>query len=166
MSSSRPSTASEPRYRYCGPADLDWLVASACLAYHGRMKDVAATRLWIAARLVDENTAFVRSGRSVVVVNAQRRFYDPAAVRAKVLFFWSLQPNLANLLHAFRGAEAWAMHRGATALLFDESEGRDIAPLAKRLGAVLQYCSYAIDLRGRHGGDGAGQILEDARDRL
>ena len=146
ISSSKPSTASEPRYRYCGLDDLDWLVASACLAYHGRMKDVSATRLWIAARLVDENTCFVRSAGSVVVVNVQRRFYAPEDVRAKVLFFWSLRPSLANLLQAFRGAEAWAMHRGARALLFDESEGRDMAPLAKRLGAVLQYSVYAVEL--------------------
>jgi hypothetical protein len=110
------------------------------------MTDVVATRLWIAAQLVNEDTVFVRSGHSVVVVNVQRRFYDPETVRAKVLFFWSTVPSLTNLLHAFRGGQVWSTHRGARHLLFDQSEGRDMAPLAKRLGAVVAYRVYSLEL--------------------
>lgn len=133
-------------YRLCGPADLDWIVGSAAIAYAERMKDPVRTRAWIAAQLTSEDTVFVRSGSSVVVANVSRRFYDPDDIRAKVIFFWSTQPSVESLIHAFRGAAAWAKDRGARKLMFDESTGRDIAALAKRLGAGVLFTSYALDL--------------------
>lgn len=135
-----------PLYRLCGSADLDWLFATACLAYGDRMKDLDSTRAWIARQLQSEDTVFVRSASSVVVVNAQRRFYDPDDVRAKVVFVWSNQPSLPGLEQAFRGAASWAKSRGATKLRFDDPPGRSIAAFAKRLGAVLEFSSYAMDL--------------------
>lgn len=135
-----------PLYRYCGPADVDWLFATACAAYANRMKEPDLTRAWIAAQLASEESCFIRSGSTVVVANVTRRFYDPESVRAKVLFFWSTQPSPESLIHAFRGAAAWAKGRGARTLQFDESTGRDIAALAKRLGAGASFTSYALDL--------------------
>lgn len=133
-------------YRFCGPVDLDWLIAAACLAYGDRMKDPAATREWIDRQLRSEDTCFVRSASSVVVVNAQRRFYDPDDVRAKIVFVWSNQPSMVGLDHAFRGAAAWSRAKGATKLRFDDPPGRSMAAFAKRLGAVVEYASYSLDL--------------------
>lgn len=135
-----------PFYRFCAPPDLEWLISAACLAYGDRMKDVEATRQWIDRQLHSEDTCFVRSASSVVVVNAQRRFYDPDDVRAKVVFVWSNQPSITALDHAFRGAAAWAKIRGATKLRFDDPPGRSMAAFAKRLGAVVEYESYSLDL--------------------
>jgi hypothetical protein len=134
-----------PLYRYCGPADLDWLVASACFAYGSVVKDPAGTRAWMREQLVNPDIVFVRSRQSVVVATVTRRFYDPNKVFASVAFIWSARPS-AGIIHAIRGAKEWAKCRGAKRLQFHAGPHIKTAALAKRLGAVVDFTTYTLEL--------------------
>lgn len=132
-------------YRYCKANEAGWIFDSACRAYGDLIKDREATRAWFVARLEDPQTVISASARSVVVATLVRLFYDPATVRARAVLFWSETPSLA-LVTAFRGASYWAKSKGAARLTFNASDGTDIAPLAKRLGAVVEFASYSLEL--------------------
>jgi len=126
-------------------ADTKWILDTAVKAYGDQMREVEATRNWIVARIKDEDTAILRGDKAVVIVNVHRKFYDPSIVRAKVIFFFTSEPTI-ELLAAFKAAARWAKSRGATRLQFDRSNGGSIGPLARRLGAVIDYHSYYLEL--------------------
>lgn len=133
-------------HRICRPWDEGLILRAARMAYGDKLRDYEGTRRWIGARLADRDSAVILWGSTVVIVHLQRRFYDPSFVRAKVVFFFSTDPSMGNLLNAFRSALLWAGTHGATKLFFDDSTGRNIAPLAKRLGAGVEYVAYSLEL--------------------
>lgn len=133
--------------RYATVDDLPWLADRALRAYGTQIGDPLGTVRWIEARLSDPNAAVLRGEHAVIVAVAQRPFYDPKMVRAKVAFFFTDEPALAELLAVFRAAGAWAQSMGARRLTFERTNGDGIMDaFAARLGAAPVFTSYAMEL--------------------
>ena len=132
--------------------DADWLIALAKSKYPGL--DEKRTRAWFGAlawkRLMgDRDVLFLRGDKAALIAELQTPFYDPKDKSVHLVF---LHANEGGAWEGYRMMELmveWARSLGASAH-FAEQCGIDIAPIAKRLGAVEDCRSWTVEAASEH----------------
>jgi hypothetical protein len=112
---------------------------------YGSFDEVAALK-WGVNTMLNPDVAFFRTDRAWGASGLVPVFYEPKGTRAAMLFLAARKGAAWEACQILRAMLAWAQSRGAAMYLFGEETGMNLAPLAKRVGAVVDRPSYRVDL--------------------
>lgn len=136
--------------RCVSPADVPFLLELAREAYGERVEDWNQVTAWLEARTIPaEGLIFLRSDHgAAVAISPAPTFYAPSSREWHVMFLAvsGRRPGLEG----YRLLKAVLMCARALggALCFQSETGVDLAPLAKRLGAVVETTpSYRVEFQ-------------------
>ena len=114
------------------PTDIPWALALADDLYGGGI-DKKLLAEWGEAIMAHPSYLAIRSQSAVVIAAAVPEAFDTTVLNARVIYFYGR--GIWQVLALLRIAAAWAKGMGATVLRLEDTTGRDISGLARRLKA-------------------------------
>ena len=131
--------------------DLPHLLGIASYAYPDF--DVHASILWAEQALQNPDIGIWAGEHTLGVCAVSAPFYAPSQKRGTMLFLASEPGAGYEPCKMLRVMIEWGLNeRGAASFHFGEATGANLAPLAKRVGAVLDSQSWTVS----HGSGGKG----------
>lgn len=125
--------------------DIPFLLDVARAAYAQEF-DEANVRKFLVAAIPAPSMLVLRSNNGLIVASIARQFWG-GPPEAYVQFIACARPSrglVGEGVALLRAVDTWRRERGAENLHFGEQTGINMAPLARRLGAVQQTPSYII----------------------
>jgi len=114
--------------------DIPFLLDLAEESYR-RALDRPGMATWLTQAIHHPNYLVLMTDHAALVAMADPPAYDPGRPEARVLYF--LGRRVWEVIRLLRIAGVWAHTIGAPGIRIEATNGLDIAPLAKRLGARL-----------------------------
>lgn len=126
------------------PSDLPWALELADRLYGGGIDKVILAK-WGEAVMSHPNYLAVRTADAVVIAAAVPEAFDLTSLNCSVIYFYGR--SVWQVVRLLRIAAAWAKSKGATELRLEDTTGRDISGIARRLKArVDPVTTYVMEV--------------------
>lgn len=126
----------------CTAGDAAWLMELGQKMYGKLLQNHEKTLEWLISNINSPDSLVLRTDESAIICVCRPMPFSDFPVASVVLFAgkpW-------DLTGLFREAKIWAKSKGAEKLHFRSTTEYDIEPLAKRIGAKIEYPAYSVRL--------------------
>ena len=126
--------------------DIPRILEMADSAYPEQEWDAESVARWGEVALQSPNVLCLVGDRAFGLSTVTSPFYNPKLVRGYMVFLAGVEGCGWEPCKILRAMVSWSKERGARSFHFGEATNVNLAPLAKRVGAVRDRDSYAVTM--------------------